>query len=219
MRKVLIGTPCHDGKTEVWYNNSLNGTIRQAMQLGIDLHVVYLSYESLVQVARNDLMRLALYEKFHDLIFIDADQEWSPEWVFKLLSLPVDVIGAPVIKKADFPAFNVKALPGGVHVRPDGLAEVECVGTGFMRISNRAMRAVWNDSEKYRHNDKQGRWVFDVKPVDGDLISEDNIFCHKWRKLGGKVFIDPSMTCGHVGAKKYTGNFLNFLQQLKPHFQ
>jgi hypothetical protein len=54
--------------------------------------------------------------------------------------------------------------------------------------------------------------VFDVQIVNGDLVSEDNVFCKKWRSLGGKVFIDPAMTCNHIGVKKYQGNFLNFIK-------
>jgi hypothetical protein len=56
--------------------------------------------------------------------------------------------------------------------------------------------------------------VFDVKLVDGELVSEDNIFCGKWRELGGKVWIDPSMTCNHIGPKKYSGNFMEYLKHV-----
>ena len=69
-----------------------------------------MSYDSLVQRARNDLVRLALEDKFDDLIFMDSDQEWNPEWIFKLLEYKEDVIGGTVVKKSDKPVFNVKAL-------------------------------------------------------------------------------------------------------------
>ena len=95
----------------------------------------------------------------------------------------------------------------------NNLMEVEAVGTGFLRISKNALEQIWDDSPEYTNENKKCRMVFDIQIIDGDLVSEDNIFCQKWRKLGGKVYIDPSMTCNHIGAKKYSGNFLDFLQK------
>jgi glycosyltransferase involved in cell wall biosynthesis len=213
MRRVLIGTPAHDGRLDVWYCNSLINTIKLSMVHGIEIVPVYMSYDSLIQRARNDLVRLTLEENFDDLIFIDSDEEWKPEWIFTLLNYDVDVVGVPVIKKSDIPAFNVKALPDGMRLDKNNLMEVEAVGTGFLRISKNALEQIWDDSPEYTNENRKCRMVFDIQIIDGDLVSEDNIFCQKWRKLGGKVYIDPSMTCNHIGAKKYSGNFLDFLQK------
>ena len=57
--------------------------------------------------------------------------------------------------------------------------------------------------------------VFDIKVVNGQLVSEDNIFCEKWRSLGGKVYMDPSMTCNHIGIKKYVSNFIEYMKFLE----
>lgn len=213
MRKVLIGTPAHDGRVDVWYCNSLVNTIKISHHFNTVIHPVYMSYDSLVQRARNDLVRLALEEKFDDLIFMDSDQEWDPQWIFSLLDRKEDVIGGTVVKKSDTPLFNIKALQSGLKIEKNGLMEVEAVGTGFMKISRRALEKVWDISEEYMNEGKKCRMVFDVQLVDGELVSEDNVFCRKWRKLGEKVWIDPNMTCNHIGAKKYSGNFLAFLKQ------
>lgn len=214
MRKVLIGTPAHDGRVDVWYANSLVNTIKMAHQVGVEIHPVYLSYDSLVQRARNDLVRLALEEGFDDLIFMDSDQEWDPAWIFKLLDYNVDVVGGTVVKKSDQIMFNVKVLKSGIRIGKDGLMEVEAIGTGFLRISRKALQAVWDASPEYTNEGKKCRMVFDVKLVDGELVSEDNIFCGKWRELGGKVWIDPAMTCNHIGPKKYSGNFMEYLKHV-----
>jgi hypothetical protein len=108
--------------------------------------------------------------------------------------------------------FNIKALKSGLKMEKNGLMEVEAVGTGFMKISRRALEKVWDASQEYTNEGKKCRMVFDVQLVDGELVSEDNVFCRKWRKLGEKVYIDPSMTCNHIGAKKYSGSFLDFLK-------
>jgi len=214
LRKVLIGTPAHDGRVDVWYCNSLVNTIKMAPHFDTMIQPVYMSYDSLVQRARNDLVRLALEEKFDDLIFMDSDQEWDPQWIFKLLKYKEDVVGGTVVKKSDQPLFNVKALPSGLKIEESGLMEVEAIGTGFLKISSKALKTVWDSSPEYTNEGKKCRMVFDVQLVDGELVSEDNVFCRKWRSLGNKVWIDPTMTCNHIGAKKYSGSFMQFLHSL-----
>jgi hypothetical protein len=214
MRRVLIGTPAHDGRVDVWYCNSLVNTIKLSGKYNTEIQPVYMSYDSLVQRARNDLVRLALEEKFDDLIFMDSDQEWDPEWIFKLLAYKEDVIGGTVVKKSDQPLFNIKALKNQkLKLEENGLMEVEAVGTGFMKISSKALKEVWDVSPEYMNEGKKCRMVFDVQLIDGELVSEDNVFCKKWRDLGNKVYIDPAMTCNHIGVKKYSGNFLAFIKQ------
>jgi hypothetical protein len=213
MRRVLLGTPAHDGRVDVWYCHSLVNTIKMAAQHGIEINPIYMSYDSLVQRARNDLVRLALEERYDDLIFMDSDQAWEPEWIFRLLSYKEPVVGGTVVKKSDRVMFNVKAPKSGLKLSENGLMEVESIGTGFLRIQREALEAVWNISEEYVNEGKKCRMVFDVKLIDGELVSEDNVFCAKWRGLGNQVWIDPTMTCAHIGPKKYTGNFMQFLNQ------
>ena len=213
-RKVLIGTPSYDGKVDVWYANSLVNTIRMSYEKDVVIVPVYMSYDSLVQRARNDLVKLAIEEDFDDLIFIDADQEWDPAWVFKLLDSDKDVVAGTVVKKSDEVSFNVKALKEGMKTEEDGLIEVDCVGTGFMRISKSALKQVWDVSTEYKNEGKTCRMVFDIKIENGDLVSEDNVFCKKWHDLGGKVYIDPNMTCNHIGVKKYGGNFMEYIKAI-----
>jgi len=213
MRKVLIGTPAYDGRVDVWFANSLVNTIRLSYQHQIEVHPVYMAYDSLVQRARNDLVRLALEDGFDDLIFIDSDVEWNPEWVFKLLEYPEDVVGGVYPKKSDNLQFPVHALKDGLKIE-DGLIEVDGLPTGFLKISKSALQKVWDVSQEYQNEGRTCRMVFDIKVMDGDLVSEDVVFCRKWRDLGGKVYLDPSMSCNHVGVKKYTGNFMEYIKAL-----
>lgn len=213
-RRVLIGTPCYDGRTDVWYNFSMNETIKMAVAKGITLDVVYMSYDALIQRARNDLVSLAVSHGYDDLIFIDSDQQWNPEWIFGLLDAPMDVVGGAVVKKSDREAYNVRCsnIPdrhGSRWMPVDGL------GTGFLRLSSVAFRDVWDHSESYINEGRQCRMVFDVQIVDGQLVSEDNVVCTKLISLGYRIFVDTEMTCAHVGHKKWEGNFAAFLNKLE----
>jgi GT2 family glycosyltransferase len=43
------------------------------------------------------------------------------------------------------------------------------------------------------------------------MISEDIYVCRKLTDEGGfKIYLDPKITCNHVGGKKYKGDFLKW---------
>lgn len=215
MRRVLIGTPCYDGRTDVWYNDSLNNTIRIAKQHHIQLDVVYMSYDSLVQRARNDIVKLAVAHEFDDLIFIDSDQGWESEWVFRLLKHPVDVVGGAVPKKTDAQElYNVRINDlSACHLPLSTLISVDGIGTGFLRLSKKALLSLWWEAEPYRNEGKESRMVFDVRVVNGELVSEDNVACNKLKELGFQIWLDRTMTCSHIGIKKWTGDFNAYFEK------
>lgn len=212
MRKVLIGTPSYDGKLDVWYVDSLMKTQKLCIESGIDLHAVYVSYDALVQRARNTLFKIAIDGGYDDLIFIDFDVEWNPEWILKLLACPEPVVGAALVKKSDREGYTIKLVEKDLkwNERKD-LIEVDGVGTGFLKISRFAMEKLWEVSEPYNDDKGPSRMVFDIKIENGDLVSEDYVACNKWRALGYKTWIDPTITINHVGMKKYFGNFNEFI--------
>ena len=214
MKKVLIGTPSYDGRIDTWFADSLIRTVKQSFERQIEVHAIYPSYDSLIQRARNDLVRMALENNYDSLFFIDSDVEWEPEWFFRLLERPEPVVGAALVKKSETEGYTIKIRDKNLTYSPDGnLIEVEGVGTGFLKVDRMALENLWMMSEIYHHDDKENRMIFDIKIVDGDLVSEDYIMCHKWKSLGYRVWIDPSFTINHNGVKKYKGNVQNFLEK------
>ena len=217
-RRVLIGTPCYDGKIEVWHANSLVQTIKVAPQLGIEVVPIWLSYDALVQRARNDLMAIMLEGMFDDIVFIDADIDWNPEDFFKLLNHPVDVVGGTYRKKGDAEMYVAKILD---HTKPvnsqTGLYSTDGLGTGFLRMSRKAVQYLWDNSTPYEEKDqgKVRRWIFDVIVKDNDLISEDILVCQKLKDGGFDIWLDTTITCGHTGMKRYTGDFAAWFDQLR----
>ncbi len=218
MRRVLIGTPAHDGRVDVHFTKSLVQTSRLCMEQGIYQREVFLSYDSIIHNARNDILRLAVENDFDDLIFIDGDQDWQPEWIPKLLSYPVDVVGGAVRKKTDeTELYNVKHPSFDIPVDPKtGLLMPESLGTGFLRLSRKAMKALWDSSEEYRIvGAEPSRWVFDIRPINGFLVGEDTMLGMKLKALGFATHLDPAMTCGHIGAKRFVGDFAAWLARAK----
>lgn len=216
-RRVLIGTPAYDGTVGVHYAHSLVESVRLASSMGVELRSIYMAYDALIQRARNDLVKLALESGFDDLIFIDSDQEWKPEWVMRIISWPRDCVGGAVRKKSDTESYNVRADGHDIPVDPGtGLLRVRGIGTGFLRLSRRAMLAMWEAGEEYVDDaGKVNRWMFDVKPVNGRLVGEDIGLADTLRAAGIETFLDPAITCSHVGVKKWDGNFAAWLARLQ----
>ncbi len=215
MRQVMIGTPCYDGKVDCRYADSLAQTIKLSAQHGIEVYPVYMPYDALIQRSRNDLLKIAIETGVDDLIFIDSDQAWRPEWVFRLLSHAADVVGGAVRKKSDAEQYNVRSTKFPIPFDPaTSLLLVDGVGTGFLRLSKKAMQTVWAAAPEYRNEGKASRMAFDVRVIDGQLYSEDTVFCESLKDLGFQIHVDPSITCSHVGAKMWSGEFSSYVRRL-----
>ena len=217
-RRVMIGSPSYDGKLDVWYVNSLIQTVSLADRYNIEIIPIWVSFDALIQRCRNDTLALALLQDCDDLIWIDTDIEWEPEWVYKLLDYPVDVVGGTYPKKGDTVEEYVLNLGNNTgEINALGLMEVCGLGTGFLRFSRAACQWLWDNSPVYVEKEKgniEKRWVFDLAIRNNDLISEDIWVCNRLADEGGfKIYLDPTMTCNHVGGKKYQGNFLNWFNK------
>lgn len=214
MRRVLIGTPCYDGKVDVWFANSLITTVKESIEKDIFVHAIYTSYDSLVQRARNSLVKLALDGGYDDLFFIDADVEWETEWFFNLLERPEPIIGGALVKKTETEGYTVKLLDKELKWSEDKkLIDANGVGTGFLKVNRFALEKLWEMSDEYESEGEKHRMVFDIKVENGDLISEDYVLCNKWKSLGYKVWLDPTITCNHIGIKKFKGNLKEFIKK------
>jgi hypothetical protein len=208
--KVLIATPAHDGKLDVWYTTSLVNTVRVAQANNVFIHPVFMSYDALVQRARNDLIALAIEGEYDALIFIDADMEWNPLWVMELLARPEDVVGGTARKKTDNAEIYVLKT-SDLTVHPNGLIKCEGLGTGFVKLSRKALQALWDNSPQYTNEGKVRRMVCNVEVIDGQLYSEDVSMFRKLNALGFDCWLNPRMTCAHIGTKKFIGNLQNYL--------
>ena len=216
MRNVMLAAPSYDGAITVWHASALSETCKLGLTQDINIFCIYMSYDALVQRARNDIVQLALELNVDDLVFVDADVDWKPEDFMKLLSYDADMVGGVYPKKGDEEQYPVKLKNSGYQIQDSGLLEVEGLPMGFTRITKRALQMIWDESREYRepHKEKLIRMVFDINiNEDGYLVSEDIAFCEKWKGMGGKLYLDPSIDLAHVGTKRWIGNFSSWIQK------
>ena len=216
MKHIMLASPSYDGKVGVWHTAALVETCKIGLTKDINIFPLYVSFDSLVQRARNDIFKIAYEMGVDELVFIDGDQDWNPNDFFKLIEHKEDIVGCPVPKKSDIAQFNIKLVSKEYKVLDNGLVEVDSVGTGFMKISKNAIQKIWEASEEYSELGKieKSRMVFNIGILDGQLVSEDVMFCSKWIHLGGKIYIDPTINSSHSGEKRWSYNFEQWINVL-----
>ena len=213
MRKIAILVPSYDGK--VCCNFSLS--IAEIFRIGasmpdISFHLQYLMHEALIQRARNNLINDAYDQGMDDVVFIDADQSFDPQAFFKLINYPVDVVGIPVRMKTEENRYNIRPESCKEHkMNADlGLIEVAAIGTGFLRLTRKAIEAVFELSEYYNDGDSRRANAFEIRIFKGEIVSEDIIFCNKLTEAGFTIYVSPAYTAKHFGTKCWEGNFLDY---------
>jgi uncharacterized protein YlxP (DUF503 family) len=206
MKKVFIGTVSSSATVSAYYLTSIIKSQKLLMENNIDCYLDIIIDEPLIQLARNKLLSIFIKSDCDELIFIDSDQAWNPEDLLKLINSDKDFVGAPVILKTSN-NYNVSFE----EVSKNELMEVDYVGTGFLKISRLVAEKVFDSSQEYLDGDSLCKMAFEVKVVDKNILSEDFVFCKKWKDLGGSIFIDTSIDPYHIGNSVFKGNFKEYL--------
>ena len=101
----------------------------------------------------------------------------------------------------------------------NNLSEVRHLATGFMMIRRPLIETMIQafHSTKYvddvsfleGEQNKYAYALFDCGVEDGHYYSEDWMFCHRWKQLGGKIYIDISIRLIHTGIEDFRGSYIS----------
>lgn len=97
---------------------------------------------------------------------------------------------------------------------PARLLSVERVGTGFMRLWRDCVERSVEAHPGLRVTDASGRRshsLVDAGLRNGTCISEDSMFCDRWRAIGEKVLVAPGIRLRHVGTHLWRGTVADVL--------
>lgn len=204
---LLICTPQYGGQcTSAYFQSALN-TKEVLTECKFKHDFLITTNESLIQRARNTSVATFLKTDYERLLFIDADIEFDVEDLEKLWNLDVDVaVAAYSMKRPDKP---LSAWEKGKLVEIEGRTdpfEVDYAGTGFMMIKRHVFEKMQSAHPELDHEEgRVGRchaW-FDCPIWNDTQMSEDYNFTRKWRDLGGKVILDPTIRLTHWGIFGY----------------
>ena len=219
---IFFATPCYGGQITDQYFLSMFRLTQELIKYNINFRITTLRNESLVPRARNILNAMFLEAKeCTHLMFIDADIEFEPESVIRMLAMDKDLITGAYPKKTlpvDY-AINLKfADKEKTQVKVDmGAIEVLDASTGFWLMKREVVdRMIEGYPELFYLNDssidaKFNQYCYSFfdtihDPDDNRYLSEDNTFCRRWQKIGGSIWLDPNTKLNHVGSFTFEGN-------------
>lgn len=113
--------------------------------------------------------------------------------------------------------FNVNFLDNSFQVE-NNLGKVRHIATGFMMMKRCVIENMCLAHPSTKYTDDVGFLtedennfafaLFDCGVEDGHYLSEDWMFCHRWRKMNEDVYIDISINLIHTGMEDYSGSLL-----------
>ncbi|WP_421995249.1 hypothetical protein [Roseococcus sp.] len=216
---LMIAMPCYGGMVTAAAMRGVLDTQRVCLGLGLPLLVATLTNESLVTRGRNALAATFLRSGASHLLFLDSDIGFSAAGVLRLLGHGRPLIGGLYRSKRLDGANWVATFPEaeGATTRRDpatGAVEAEAIGTGFLLMERQVLNALAKAHPETLHRTEDGpaHAFFEAgidpraPPGQGRYLSEDYLFCARWRALGGEVWCDPAIRLEHHGQVALTGD-------------
>ena len=218
---LLICTPMYGGMCTHGYFKSCLNLRAGLIEAGLSHDWCTITNESLIPRARNECVRIFLESDYEKMIFIDADIEFTEDDVAKLWNMEQDVaVGCYPMKKpgAPYAAWRQGKLVDLKDLqRLKGPFQVDYAGTGFMLIARSVFEKMKNhfnyglmveglseNSIAYETKDSKTAWAFfDTELRNGCYLSEDYLFCERWRDMGGSIWMDPTVRLLHHGTYAY----------------
>jgi hypothetical protein len=191
--------------------------VLMAQQAGLNWSLDTMVNESLVTRARNNLMaKMMTNGTATHFMFIDADIRFQPESILQMLAYEKEVIGGLYPKKA-LPVSYVINLKPQTKIQGD-IFTVDTMGTGFLLFRREVYEKLIAAHPETKYVDDvqflmpeenaMAYALFDCGVEEGHYFSEDWLFCDRWSKMGGEIYVDISINLTHTGVEDYRGSYL-----------
>lgn len=220
--RVFIAVPTYSGKLDSKLVHCLIKSIEKLKSQNIYCELFTLSYHCHVDDARNEIVSKFFDSDCDQLVFIDADVSWSGDCLLRLINHDRDIVAGVYPKRASYDIDFPVLVGSGVSLWADndGLVEVDGAPTGFMKIKRKVLeklKDINKDRTYYTKNQKPGdepnTIIFERKYEDKKRFSGDLGFCNEWRKLGGKIYVDPEMHLTHCGESEFSGSLGDYWRE------
>lgn len=114
--------------------------------------------------------------------------------------------------------YNINYMNNVLSI-DNNLAKVRHLATGFMMIKRSTIEKMSQAFPSTKYTDDvgflQGKEndyayaLFDCGVEDNHYYSEDWLFCHRWSKMGGSIWLDVTINLVHTGNEDYNGSYLS----------
>lgn len=207
---VAIAMPTYD-KLPPRTAQSLFSTAQACGQLGVSCDLIITT--GIVELARDLALSEFLAGKAQKLFWIDADMVWEPEAFLRMVALSTrfDVLCAAYRHKAPGAPQHIINWTPGLPANEFGLLPINGTGLGFTIVDRKVCQAISDAAPLITDhvNGRQQRAVFRVDVVDGHRRTEDMAFFADIAALGHTIWLDPTITLGHIGSWEWRGRLLD----------
>ena len=232
--KIYVATPCYDSM-RIETCVSLIDMFSTLGRSGIECKFKSVK-TSLVTHGRNLLTCGFLDSNFDYMLFVDADVEFQPEAVARMLVPKKDIICTPYRVKEENIKYAVKFKdPDFIKIEPFDLVEIEEGPAGLMLIKrvvferlmdkrsdlkinfdeptrkkmNEEIGAVEDAIDRYMYN----FWDTTFRLDTGEWKGEDLSFCALAREAGFKIYANLDSGTTHHGSWGFQGKFGDSLKK------
>jgi hypothetical protein len=113
--------------------------------------------------------------------------------------------------------YNVNYLSSNLQIE-ENITKIKHLATGFMMIHRNVIEKMMKafPSTKYvddvnfleQHEQEFAYALFDCGVEDGHYLSEDWMFCQRWGKMGGSIYLDVTINLVHTGIEDFKGSYV-----------
>jgi hypothetical protein len=113
--------------------------------------------------------------------------------------------------------YNLNYLDNYLTIE-NNLTKVRHIATGFMMIKRNTITQMSKAYPQTKYIDDVGFLsgsendyayaLFDCGVEEGHYFSEDWLFCHRWMKMGGNIYLDVSINLTHTGLEDFKGSYI-----------
>jgi hypothetical protein len=114
--------------------------------------------------------------------------------------------------------YNINYLSPELTIE-NNLTKVRHIATGFMMIKRSTIEKMCQAYPSTKYVDDVGFLngsendyayaLFDCGVEEGHYFSEDWLFCHRWSKMGGNIYLDVTISLTHTGIEDFKGCYIN----------
>lgn len=149
---------------------------------------------------------------------INPDKDMVKEWIEKKngSQLSTSMSDQDMIQHR-LMRYNLNYLGNTLEI-VNNLTKVRHLATGFMMIRRDTIEKMGRAFPSTKYTDDVGFLhgpeneyafaLFDCGVEDGHYCSEDWLFCSRWSKMGGDVWIDVTINLNHSGVEDFKGCYL-----------
>lgn len=210
-KRVLVATPSLSYNVSSHYASSLCTSAILCFDNNIILDSYIVNGESILPMARNKCIKMAVDKGYDDIIFIDADQSWDPYALLNIIKSKKKVIGIPVpLKIEDDNKFNYH--PSKIQKSDDieQMVTVDKIGTGFLKINNIVLKKLYDTSDEIFLREIKLKNICEYSLKDKIFIGEDYVLCEKIKKLNFDIWITMKHISPHSGNKIFIGDLKKY---------